>query len=158
MDGELVSDYPSSNGESEDSTHLRLSVKYTDKFNELFPFYLAIGMSYEQYWEMDSTLVKSYRTAYEIKQDIINQQLWLQGAYVYKAIERISPILHAFAKKSAKPLPYIEEPFSLTEKQREYKKEQKEKEVFDKGKMLMEKFTAQHNKKFEGEKDDGYHD
>ena len=76
MDGELVSDYPSSNGESEDNTPLRLSVKYTDKFNELFPFYLAIGMSYEQYWEMDSTLVKSYRTAYEIKQDIINQQLF----------------------------------------------------------------------------------
>lgn len=150
MDGELVSDCPSSNGDLAEDNPPQFSVTYTEKFNELFPMYLAIGMSYEQYWEQDSALVIAYRKAYEIKQENINQQLWLQGAYIYEAIARISPILHAFAKKGTKPIPYLDAPFSLTEKQEETKQVRKEKATFDKSKAIMESFMNRHNKKYEG--------
>lgn len=122
---------------------------YREKFEELFPYYLSLGMTEEQYWDRDSQLVVYYREAEELRTSRTNQELWLQGAYFYEAITRASPLLHAFAKKGTKPVPYLAEPFAISEKQAEYQQEEKEKKVYDKGKALMEGFMAKHNKKFE---------
>lgn len=75
---------------------------YTEIFYKKFPYYLSIGMTEEQYWDRDSTLVKYYREAEELRQEKFNQEAWLQGMYVYDALARIAPILHAFAKKGTK--------------------------------------------------------
>lgn len=146
----MVSDLLSSTEGSGDVTATAPLKTYTEKFHELFPYYLSIGMTEEQYWDRDSTLVVAYRKAEELKTNRKNQEMWLQGAYVYEALCRVSPLLHAFAKKGTKPVPYIAEPFAITEKQAEYRQEEKEKKNFDKGKTMMEGFMIRHNKKFEG--------
>ena len=74
-------------------------LSYSEIFYKQFPYYLSIGMNEEQYWDKDPLLVKYYREAEEIRKERINQELWLQGRYVYDAISNLSPILHAFAKK-----------------------------------------------------------
>lgn len=146
----MVSDLLSSTeGSGGDSTTAPL-VTYTDKFNELFPHYLSIGMTEEQYWDKDCELVKAYRKAEEIRANRRNQELWLQGAYIYDTLCRVSPILHAFAKKGAKPTPYPDEPYPLNEKQVAERKQEKEKEIYSKGMRMMEGFFVSHNKKFEG--------
>lgn len=123
---------------------------YREKFEELFPYYLSLGMTEEQYWDRDCRLVIAYRKADELRMSRKNQEMWLQGAYIYEALTRVSPLLHAFAKKGTKPVPYLAEPFAVTEKQAEYQQEEKDKKTYDKGKALMEGFMAKHNKKFEG--------
>lgn len=35
------------------------------------------------------------------------------GMYVYEAICDVSPVLHAFARRGAKPIPYRTEPYPL---------------------------------------------
>lgn len=122
---------------------------YTEKFEELFPHYLSIGMTEEQYWDKDCRLVVAYRKAEELRTDRKNHEMWIQGAYFYDALCRVSPILHAFARKGTKPAPYLGEAYALTEKQVELKEEEKAKTVYDKGKKLMEGFMVSHNKKFE---------
>lgn len=82
---------------------------YTQKFYDVFPYYLAIGMTPEQYWEGDCELVRYYRKAAQIRQDLKNQDAWLQGMYVYQAIGNLAPILRAFAKKGVKAIPYQKE-------------------------------------------------
>lgn len=146
----MVSDLLSSTEGSGGVTATAPLKTYNEKFHELFPYYLSIGMTEEQYWDRDSTLVVAYRKAEELKTNRKNQEMWLQGAYVYEALCRVSPLLHAFAKKGTKPVPYIAEPFAITEKQAEYRQEEKEKKNFDKGKTMMEGFMIRHNKKFEG--------
>lgn len=121
---------------------------YTEKFNELFSYYLSIGMTEEQYWDKDNQLVIAYRKADELRMTRTNQELWLQGAYFYDALCRVSPILHAFTKKGTKPTPYMSEAYALTKKQAELVQEEKSKKVFDKGKKMMEGFMTQHNQKF----------
>lgn len=79
---------------------------YSEIFLAKFPYYLSIGMTEEQYWDRDSTLVKSYRKAEELRKERVNQEMWLQGMYIYDAISRLSPILRAFAKKGTKAQPY----------------------------------------------------
>lgn len=124
------------------------SITYTEQFYEQFPYYLAIGMSPEQYWDGDPTLAKYYRKADEIRFERLNQEKWLQGMYVYEAICNASPILHAFAKKGAKPHPYPDKPYPLTNKQREQNAQADEKAVMEKGKRFMEAFMAMNNRKF----------
>ena len=82
-------------------------------FEEAFPYYLALGMTYEQFWEQDSDLVKYYRKAQEIRFEEQNRLAWLQGMYVYEAIADIAPILHAFAKKGTKARKYSEKPYEF---------------------------------------------
>ena len=149
MDSELVSSSLSATGGSELNSSAPL-ITYTEKFYELFPYYLSIGMTYEQYWNDDPTLTKYYRKADEMRKERINEQLWLQGMYVYEALCDVSPILHAYAKKGTKPQPYSEKPYSITKEQRRREKEEKERQRFEKGKRVMEAVMAANNKRFEG--------
>ena len=126
------------------------SFTYTEKFYELFPYYLAIGMTYDQYWNDDPTLVKYYRKADEMRSERRNEELWLQGMYVYEALCDVSPVLHAYAKKGTKPQPYSEKPYAITEKQRRYEAEEHARKIAEKGKRFMEAVMLSNNKRFDG--------
>lgn len=143
----MVSGSLSATGGGERDSSLPLFT-YTERFYEQFPYYLAIGMTPEQYWEGDPALVKYYREADVIKSERLNQELWLQGMYIYEAICDASPILHSFAKKGTKPHPYVDKPYPLTDKQRKRDSVTKEKAVSDKGKRFMEAFMKINNSKF----------
>lgn len=121
---------------------------YTEQFYEVFPYYLSIGMTYEQFWDGDPMLCKYYREAEEMRNEKKNQELWLQGMYIYEAIADLSPVLHAFAKKGTKPQPYTDAPYPITKKQRERIKAEKERQTFEKGKRFMETLLQQTNEKF----------
>ena len=113
---------------------------YTDQFYDVFPYYLSIGMTYDQFWNDDPTLVKYYRRAAEIRDEKRNQELWLQGMYFYEALCDVAPIMHAMAKKGTKARPYPEQPYSITEKQRRREREERERRVAEKGKRMLEAF------------------
>lgn len=114
MGYELVSDSfsPKARGSNESAAP---HFTYTDRFNKLFPYYLSIGMTYDQFWNEDCLLVKAYREADKIKAERKNTELWLQGRYVYEALLDIAPLLHAFAKKGTKARPYPSEPYPITQ-------------------------------------------
>ena len=107
-------------------------------------------MTPEQYWDGDCTLVKYYRKAEEIRNEKRNQELWLQGMYIYEALCDVSPVLHAFAKKGTKPSPYSAEPYPMNNKQIIHREEEKQRKLADTGKRFMEAMAASINKKFEG--------
>ena len=148
MDGELVSSSLSTTEEvgQRGSTSL---FTYTQKFYELFPYYLSIGMTYEQYWEGDCMLAKYYRQAEELRNEKRNQELWLQGAYFYEVMCDVAPILRAFAKKGTTPTPYTDNPYPLNAKQVKQDEEEKQRKLAEKGKRFMEAMRASVNRKFE---------
>lgn len=75
-------------------------------------------MSYEQYWFQDPLMARDYYKADRLRQERVNSGAWLQGAYVYDAILRLVPVLHAFSKKDAKPVEYLKEPYGSSEKEK----------------------------------------
>ena len=147
MDSELVSS-PLSATEGSGQNSSLPHFTYTERFYEMFPYYLSIGMTPEQYWDGDCTLVKYYRQAEELRNEKRNQELWLQGMYIYEAICDVSPILHAFAKKGAKPHPYPSRPYAISEKQIKQEREEKERKLAEKGKRFMEALMQSTNKRF----------
>ena len=150
MDSELVSGSLSATGGSRLEGSAPSFLTYTEKFYELFPYYLSIGMTYEQYWEGDCTLTKYYRKADEIRKERLNEELWLQGMYIYEALCDVSPVLHAFAKKGTKPQPYSAKPYAITETQHERDEEEKARKISEKGKRFMEALMKSNNQRFEG--------
>ncbi len=121
---------------------------YTERFYEVLPYYLSIGMTFEQFWDGDPTLPIYYRKAEELRNEQRNQELWLQGMYIYEALCDVAPIIHAFAKKGTRPRPYATAPYSLTDKQREKERIEKVKKEREKGIRYMEAFMLSNNKRF----------
>ena len=85
---------------------------YTEVFEESLPYYLSIGMTWEQYWEGDPYLTVAYRAAHLLNVEQRNQELWLQGLYVHQAFAVV--LSNAFGKKGAKKQKYPEEPYRIT--------------------------------------------
>ena len=106
-------------------------------------------MTPEQYWDGDPSLPKYYRKAHELQRKRRNEELWLQGMYVYEALCDVSPILQAFAKKGAKAHPYSDHPYSLTRDDREEENKRREQRDKEKAKQYMLGKMARINKCFE---------
>lgn len=105
-------------------------------------------MTEGQYWDGDAGLVKYYREAEEIRKERANREAWLQGMYVYDAIARLTPIMHAFAKKGAKAEPYVPEPYPLNEREKKQAETEKEKRTAEAAQRYMQAFAMQNNKRF----------
>ena len=147
MDGDITA-IPSSNGEvgEGEGSDTQTLVSTADIFDKAFPEYLVMGMTYDEFYNRDHTLVKAYRYAYKRKREECNRDLWLQGAYVYEAIVRIAPALNPFAKHP-KIEPYLDKPYPLYDKE-ETSEDVKSKAVADKGLAYMQAQMMNINKKF----------
>ena len=118
----------------------------TEIFEESFPFYLAIGMSYAEYWEGDPKLTQYYRRAYQIRQEEINNNAWLQGMYVYDAV---STALHnALRGKNSKARDYAKQPYEFNKRNKTEQEKAKEVEVEqEKAAAWMENFVRLNSNK-----------
>lgn len=96
-------------------------------FEKLCPIYMSYGMSYDEYWFESPYRAKFYLEAHKLKVKQKDEELWMQGMYIYEALCDVSPILHAFSKKGTKPLQYTNRPY-LDNVSALQTKEQKEKE------------------------------
>lgn len=105
---------------------------------------MAMGMSYEQYWEQSPFLAVVYRKAYRLKRKIENEQAWLQGIYFYDAIAVC--FANAFSKRGTKKQNYFEKPldiFPLTDNE----KKQREKEEMLKMEEAMKAIARKQRQK-----------
>ncbi|MBO7273708.1 MAG: hypothetical protein J6V22_02515 [Clostridia bacterium] len=113
---------------------------YSEIFEQLCPYYMSIGMSYDEFWNQDVCLVKTYRKTYELLERRRNQELWLQGLYFYEALCDASPLYRFTMKKGTiKPEPYLKEPLPITEAE---VREREEREARKKEERLKAEFTA----------------
>lgn len=96
----------------------------TEIFDRDCPYFLAIGMTYDQYWYDDPMLVRAFAKADKIKRERKDFYLWLQGRYFADAIA--STIGNAFRDKGTEPCKYPAKPYLMeeTEQQKAEKEEQ----------------------------------
>lgn len=113
----------------------------------MFPFYLSIGMTAEQYWDGDASLTRAYREAEALRAERRNQELWLQGMYIYEAVLDASPILRSFAPAGTRPEPYPSEPYAITPAERKRRAEREEKERYERIRSRMYALAEQDGKK-----------
>ena len=89
---------------------------------------MSYGMSYDEFWYKSPYRSKFYLDSHKLKIKQQDEYMWIQGMYIYEALCKVSPILHAFSKKGTKPLPYSNKPYladslaTKTEKDKEQEK------------------------------------
>ena len=98
---------------------------------------MSYGMSYDEFWYGEPYRAKFYLDSHKLKVKQKDEEMWIQGMYIYEALCKVSPVLHAFSKKGTKPLPYSSKPYLYD--QPEFKSEQ-EKEQQRKNEELLVKF------------------
>lgn len=155
MGKELLTD-EISNANDGDSETSESPFPFSDVFEDAFPYYLSMGMSYKEYWFGDPSLVVAYRKAEDIRSHRKNWEMWMNGRYVYEAVMRLIPSLQLL--KPREPMEYMNEPYPLTKEeyeerlQREEKKKQEE--IKAKMKALADRVNAKH-KQAEEEQNNG---
>ena len=110
-----------------------------------------MGMTEEQYWDKDSTLAISYRKAYKIRQEEINYHAWLQGLYVWKALQTAPIFVNGFMPKGARIDKYFEKPIDFTPEKPVRKVSTNEKMMMD-GVSFMTKLAARFNSQIDRKK------
>lgn len=126
---------------------------YGEQFEKLFPVYLTYGMSADEYWNGDATLVVGFREAFRMKQELLNQSAWVQGMYFYDALCNASPLFVATGKKGTiKARPYAKEPYDLGFRTEEQKVD-KEKLEMEKMRSKMEMFMIRNNHHYKTKKE-----
>ena len=132
------------------------STPLTKLFEHECPYYMSYGMSFNEFWYESPGLVKFYKESYKLKMRYDDVFMWKQGMYIYEALCDVSPILHAFSKKGAKPLQYRSKPM-LEENDALKSEKEKEIEVKNermKARIFFEKWAKATAKRFENKRGD----
>ena len=78
-------------------------------------------MTNAEFWDGEPRLAVAFREAHEIRNEARNQEMWIQGAYNYRAFSSVGEAL-AFSfggGKGNKPGKYPDQPFALSERERQ---------------------------------------
>lgn len=114
-------------------------------FERACPHYMAMGMTYEQFWDGDTKAHRAFREAKRLRLSEQNKMAWVQGMYVYEAVANLAPVLKAFAKGKAKPYP--KEPYDLFEDERKEREERKQRERYERMREKVGQFAKAWNQK-----------
>lgn len=116
---------------------------YTEIFYEIFPYYLSIGMTYDQFWNQDVSLAKYYRKADKYRSDQKNTEAWLQGMYIYDAVSTV--IYNAFGRKRGQQAEnYTSKPYPIHQEEVEQEKQQRVEEERAKAKVWLHNLVNQY--------------
>lgn len=77
---------------------------------DYFDYALTLGMSAEEYWFGDPHLIFRYEAVYTHKRKLKEQDMWLMGQYVVRALECSRLNVNGFIEKSSQLIPYPECP------------------------------------------------
>ena len=97
---------------------------YRKVMNEWFPYYLALGMTYEQYWRSDPYLTVYYQKAKKMKFDYDNQMAWINGMFMF--VGRVAYGCHKLVPKEGEQCKnYTDKPYEFdgAKQEEELKKE-----------------------------------
>lgn len=73
---------------------------------------MLCGCPCDVFWNGDYTLLKNYVRMHELAVEQRNQELWLQGFYVYEAVS--VSLQNAFSKSGTRKAEYPKEPHRIT--------------------------------------------
>ena len=126
------------------------SKTFTEYFEELFPAYLAMGMTWTQFWIDEPELAGAYRKSEMIRKRRKNEELWLQGIYVAEALR--ATVGNMFLKGQNHQYPA--EPLPITADEQQERREREERNRMERMKAAFIAKSLQMNTKLGGKPND----
>ena len=129
---------------------------YGDIFDELFPHYLLMGMTPEEYWDGEYGMKKAFRKAFQMRME--NEQVmadrnnWYMGQYVMSVLQCVPLLVGGLNVKPSTPLPsYPDQPFleKALEEKREKDRRKREEDQMMMALAMFQSFVKEKNKTIE---------
>lgn len=108
------------------------------------PWYMSIGMTYDEYWNGEGEMCEDYRHAHEYRQIEQNKMMWIQGLYIHDAFAVV--LSNAFSKRGSTPKRYTEAPYPINSKMVKDEKDRKAKEAMARILGMMKRNIRNQNK------------
>jgi len=119
------------------------------------PAYMAMGMTWNQFWHCNTKVHRSYRLAWAQRKQYRNWEMWWQGSYIYEALLKVAPVMRAaFGKGKVEPGKYSEEPYPLTAKEAEERKQIQQKQRMERMLEMFKRESVENLRKREEEKEE----
>lgn len=154
---------------TEDDQRQPSPTPYGDIFDEFCPYYIAMGMPYDLYWDGEVGTKTAYRKAYKIR--VENEQRsadisnWNMGQYIIAALQAVPINVNGFVPKGTTMKPFPNEPFIeqglkkkieekklKSEEARRIKEEDQQKVAMAAFQSMISKFNQNIEKRLEEEK------
>ena len=115
-------------------------------FDEAIPHYLAMGMTWDEFWDGEYGTKRAFRKAYRIRmeneQKLADRNNWYMGQYLISALQCVPLLVAGLNVKRTTKLPsYPEQPF-LEKFEKQQKEEVRKRKEEDQSKMAMALFQA----------------
>ena len=119
---------------------------YGDIFDQVLPNYMAMGMTYDQFWDGEFGMKTAYREAYRIRieqeQRIADRNNWLMGQYVMSALNATPLLVAGLNVKRGTHIPeYLDKPI-YNRLDMERKEEDRKKREEDQTRLAMAMFQT----------------
>ena len=139
----------------EDSPKQASPTPYGDTFDEALPHYLAMGMTWNEFWDGEYGTKKACRKAYRIRmeteQQIADQNNWYMGQYIVCALQAVPLWVGGFNTKGKHIPDYPNKPFleKYEEDKREASRKRKEEDQSKLAMAMFQAMTTKFNKNIE---------
>ena len=131
---------------------------YGDTFDEFLPHYLAMGMTYDEFWDGEYGTKHACRKAYQIRieneQRLADRNNWYMGQYMLSVFQAMPLLVAGLNVKNMSNLPkYPEKPFfdQFEERKKEETRKQKEEDQMKLAMAMFQAGIAKFNKRFQQE-------
>ena len=129
---------------------------YGDIFDEALPHYMAMGMTYSEFWDGEYGTKRACREAYRIRMEnerrLADMNNWYMGQYLIDVLN-CTPLLVAGlnVKRGAKLPEYPEKPYleKLAEQKKEENRRKQEEDQAMRAMAMMQAVFTKFNKRFE---------
>ena len=157
MDGDPVREGPTVDaGDGSDEGVAPVTpISLAEMFMNICPAYMAMGMTWNQFWHCNTKVHRSYRLAWAQRKQYRNWEMWWQGSYIYEALLKVAPVMRAaFGKGKVEPGKYSEEPYPLTAKEAEERKQIQQKQRMERMLEMFKRESVENLRKREEEEAD----
>lgn len=114
-------------------------------FEQACPIYMVYGMTYDQYWNGDVSAHRMFRRAAKLRKKQVNEDAWLQGAYIYEALCAASSLFRGM--KPSRPQSYRDKPYDVFEEDRKRREEEERRAHYEKMREKVAAFAKAFNEK-----------
>ena len=116
----------------------------------LCPAYMAMGMTWNEFWHCNTKVHRAYRLAWAQKKAYRNWEMWWQGGYIYEALLRAAPVMRTtFGKCKVEPGKYSEEPYPLSSREAEERQEAQRRQKMEQMLAMFKQESAENIRKRE---------
>lgn len=119
---------------------------YTEIFDEVCPYYMSIGVTYEEFWYGDFAICKYARKAEKLRRKKANQEMWWNALYMFRTMLDVAPAFRDFGDGKKTKISFsTEQPFPMDSKESEEIEKAKQERQHEEFLAKMMSYAQNHN-------------